>query len=259
MQVLYIHLTEINQNAACHEAGIFVCFARKCFGFVFQVCQMHTDGGLHGFIQREAFQQGITDFSIGFFCRIIQAFDAFGGFSQISGGIGGFAGYVGVGILEQGKQRCGTGFQFSFGSELCQTDGCPIAHFGILAGQCFLKYGSIVCMGCTCQFYEVVQLIQGVFFFAYFIIQYHILARSRYEETQVFGGADMVGKGCTHLYQHFCVFGRVGQVVQFTGVFFKVEQHFGRMGIERLRPVGVVLCPPKTSLSHALLDGMPHW
>ena len=61
-----------------------------------------TDGGLHGFIQREAFQQGITDFSIGFFCRIIQAFDTFGGFSQISGGIGGFAGYVGVGILEQG-------------------------------------------------------------------------------------------------------------------------------------------------------------
>ena len=94
-------------------------------------------------------------------------------------------------------------------------------------------------MGCTCQLYEVVQLVQGVFLFTYFIIQYHILARGGYEETQVFGGADMVGKGCTHLYQHFCVFGRVGQVVQFTGIFFEVEQHFGRMGIERLRPVGI--------------------
>ena len=71
---------------------------------------MHADGGLHGCIQREAFQQGITDFSIGFFCRIIQAFDAFGGFSQISGGIGGFAGYVGVGILEQGKRGAGQVF-----------------------------------------------------------------------------------------------------------------------------------------------------
>lgn len=147
MQVLYIHLTEIDQNAACHEAGIFVCFARKCFGFVFQVCQMHADGGLHGCIQREAFQQGITDFSIGFFCRIIQAFDAFGGFSQISGGISGFAGYVGVGILEQGKQKCGTGFQFSFGSELCQTDRenyekywddiSPFIKFGCIRDQKF--------------------------------------------------------------------------------------------------------------------------
>lgn len=110
MQVLYIHLTEIDQNAACHEAGIFVCFARKCFGFVFQVCQMHADGGLHGFIQREAFQQGITDFSIGFFCRIIQAFDAFGGFSQISGGIGGFAGYVGSASLSKASRGAGQVF-----------------------------------------------------------------------------------------------------------------------------------------------------
>ena len=56
MKVLYIHFTEIDQDTARHEAGIFVRFARKRFGFVFQVCQMNADGGLHGFIQREAFQ-----------------------------------------------------------------------------------------------------------------------------------------------------------------------------------------------------------
>ena len=49
----------------------------------------------------------------------------------------------------------------------------------------------------------------------------------------------MVGEGCAHLHQYFCVFGRVGQVVQFTRVFLEVEQHFGGMGVEGLRPVGV--------------------
>ena len=39
MKVLYIHFTEIDQDTARHEAGIFVRFARKRFGFVFQVCQ----------------------------------------------------------------------------------------------------------------------------------------------------------------------------------------------------------------------------
>ena len=100
MKVLYIHFAEIDQDTARHEAGIFVRFARKRFGFVFQVCQMNADGGLHSLIQREAFQQGITDFPVGFFCRIVQAFDAFGGFSQISGGIGGFTGYVGICVIQ---------------------------------------------------------------------------------------------------------------------------------------------------------------
>lgn len=45
MKVLYIHFTEIDQDTARHEAGIFVRFARKRFGFVFQVCQMNADGG----------------------------------------------------------------------------------------------------------------------------------------------------------------------------------------------------------------------
>lgn len=56
MEILYVHLAKIDQNTACHKSGIFVRFARKIFGFVFQVCQMNADGGLHGFIQRQAFQ-----------------------------------------------------------------------------------------------------------------------------------------------------------------------------------------------------------
>ena len=43
MKVLYIHFAEIDQDTARHEAGIFVRFARKRFGFVFQVCQMNAD------------------------------------------------------------------------------------------------------------------------------------------------------------------------------------------------------------------------
>lgn len=53
---------------------------REAFRFVFQA-RHERDGGLHGLIQREAFNRN-NRFPVGF-CRIVQAFDAFG-FSQMA-------------------------------------------------------------------------------------------------------------------------------------------------------------------------------